>query len=137
LEVSGARNLSISAGWAASSIFVPLVSWVVPYLAVRQLWEGSHDPVSGKDRAPIVLNLWWATWIIGNILGLIFRYMIPREDDIAFMSLEDYLSAMGLPLVVGSAAFTATIISCFCLLTVARQITAAQESLRSTSAFDE
>lgn len=47
LEVSGARNLSISAGWGAGSIFVPLVSWVVPFMAMRQLWEGSHDPVAG------------------------------------------------------------------------------------------
>lgn len=84
----------------------------------------------------MVVNIWWGTWIVGNLLGLILNYSTPREAAIASMSAEEYLSALTLLLFVGSGAALSTIISCFCLLTVAKQVTTAQESLRSTSAFD-
>ena len=137
LELSGARNLTLSAGWGAGSIFVPFVNWVVPYSAMRQLWIGSHDPVAGKYDPPMVINIWWATWIGGNILGTILNYMIPSEASAAYMTPEQYLAAMTPWLITATGGFALTIASCFCLLAIIKQITAAQDSLRSTAAFDE
>ena len=42
----GRRQISYSPGWAVGSFFVPFVNLVVPYRAVRELWQKSEPPSS-------------------------------------------------------------------------------------------
>lgn len=79
-------GVEYSPGWAVGSFFVPLVSLVVPYKAVREVWEKSDPAVrSGDDfmlakpsSAPLVLG-WWLVWIAWNFLSNISWQLV---DDV-------------------------------------------------------
>ncbi len=63
------RDLKYSSGWAVGSFFVPFVSLVVPYRAMKELWNKSV-PDTGtmfSDLSPpAFFPLWWAVWLISN-----------------------------------------------------------------------
>ena len=63
------NTLKYSSGWAVGSFFVPFVSLVIPYRAVKELWNKSV-PNSGNlfsDLGPPgFFPLWWAAWLISN-----------------------------------------------------------------------
>jgi hypothetical protein len=69
-------KVDYSPGWAVGSFFVPFVNLVVPYKAVREVWEKSDPAVrSGDDfmfaqpsPAPLVLG-WWLVWIAWYVLS--------------------------------------------------------------------
>ena len=69
-------GVEYSPGWAVGSFFVPFVNLVVPYRAVREVWEKSDPAVrTGDDfmfaqpsSAPLVLG-WWLAWIASNVLS--------------------------------------------------------------------
>lgn len=66
------NSLKYSSGWAVGSFFVPFVSLVIPYRAVKELWNKSV-PNSGelfRDLGPpAFFPLWWAAWLISNFAG--------------------------------------------------------------------
>jgi Domain of unknown function (DUF4328) len=69
-------RVEYSPGWAVGSFFVPFVNLVVPYKAVREVWEKSDPAVrTGDDfmfaqpsSAPLVLG-WWLAWLASNVLS--------------------------------------------------------------------
>lgn len=70
------REIKYSPGWAVGSFFVPFVSLVVPYRAVKELWRKSQ-PASetftfNELSPPGYFGLWWAFWIISNVAGQIY-----------------------------------------------------------------
>jgi len=64
-------------GWAVGSFFVPFVNLVIPYKAVREVWEKSDPAVrSGEDflfaspsSSPPLLLGWWIAWLASNFLN--------------------------------------------------------------------
>src|SRR5262249_59327981 len=61
-----------SPGWAAGSFFIPIVHLWKPYQAVKEIWRASEPdgtPFWKVNSRPAVFPVWWATWIIGNLLG--------------------------------------------------------------------
>lgn len=65
-----------SPGWAVGSFFLPFANLVIPYKAVREVWEKS-DPAArtGDDSmfappssTPLLLG-WWLSWLASNVLG--------------------------------------------------------------------
>lgn len=71
----GADGLRETPGWAVGSFFFPILNLWVPYQAMRDLWQASHNPRSWKDAGvDAILPEWWTLWIVSNFLGhLSFR----------------------------------------------------------------
>lgn len=65
-------------GWAVGWFFIPLANFVMPYKAVREVWQKSDPAIKTEtDRAftpdassPLLL-LWWLSWIAMNVIGRI------------------------------------------------------------------
>lgn len=76
-------------GWAVGSFFVPFVNLVVPYKAVREIWEKSDPAVrTGDDfmfaspsSAPPLLLGWWIAWVASNIINNIAWRLQARTPD--------------------------------------------------------
>jgi len=74
LSAFGALKLDHSPGWAVGSFFVPFVSWVVPYRAVKEVWQKSVPPEQSRLSEPSPpgwFPIWWLFWLLctwaGNI----------------------------------------------------------------------
>lgn len=137
LHLSGARSVTITPGWAVGWSFIPFANLIMVFNVMREIWVGSHDPVTGKYNPPATIIIWWVTYIAFNITSRISDAMVPRDSDLQFMDPAQYFSAFLPTASIGLISGTFLVVSCFCLLSIVKQITAAQESLRNTSAFDE
>jgi hypothetical protein len=98
-------DIKYSSGWAVGSFFIPFVSLVVPYRAVKELWNKSvphAHRMFGDLSVPGFFPLWWAVWLISNFanqahLRLEFRESITPETSYIFgivTGLIDILSAL-------------------------------------------
>jgi hypothetical protein len=77
LRALGAAGLKYTPGWAVGWWFIPFANVVLPFLTMRELWKAS-DPQSGSTewlarRTTPMLGLWWAGWLIMQILFQIGR----------------------------------------------------------------
>lgn len=74
-----AENIEFSSGWAVGWWFIPFANLVKPFQVVREVWCQS-DPdfdeslgfLPNSYQAPTFMTLWWACWLISNILLQIF-----------------------------------------------------------------
>jgi len=77
------NNIKYSSGWAVGSFFIPFVSLVVPYRAVKELWNKSV-PNSGQMFSdlgpPGFFPLWWAFWLISNFANQTYFRLSWRGD---------------------------------------------------------
>jgi hypothetical protein len=77
------NTLKYSSGWAVGSFFVPFVSLVIPYRAVKELWNKSV-PNSGdlfSDLGPPgFFPLWWAAWLISNFANQTYIRLFWRDE---------------------------------------------------------
>ena len=56
------NQLEYSSGWAVGSFFVPIVSLIIPYRAVREVWRKSvpqQTSMFGALDPPSYFPLWW------------------------------------------------------------------------------
>jgi hypothetical protein len=73
--------LSHTEGWAAGSWFLPFINLYRPYQIMEELYEKTksfldrNKITTTSSLSTATLVLWWALWIISNILGqIVFRY---------------------------------------------------------------
>ena len=62
--------LDHSPGWAVGSFFVPFVNLLIPYRAVREVWQRSEPPDESFLSAPsppAILPIWWGFWLLASI----------------------------------------------------------------------
>lgn len=70
LYAAGYEGLEFTPGWAAGWYFVPVAFWFKPFQAMRELWNASNlGPDGYLAPADPRLVIWWACWVIGNILA--------------------------------------------------------------------
>ena len=68
----GASHLSFTPGWCSGWWFIPFANLVQPYRCMKELWltsetaEGYHWT---RNTPPGFIGIWWACWIVGNILS--------------------------------------------------------------------
>lgn len=105
------RNLSESAGemrfspgWHVASYFVPLVNLVVPFRAMRELWNRSHgEPPELANSSAGAVASWWACWVTATLLlsAAVLRVLIRAFTNVIVMvpPLLD-LATMGLILLL-------------------------------------
>jgi Domain of unknown function (DUF4328) len=74
-------TMSYSASWAVGSFFIPFVNLVVPYRAVKEVWDNSAPNVyMSSPSTPAWFPLWWAFWLLSNLAGNIYFRLSIRED---------------------------------------------------------
>jgi len=112
-----AESLSFTEGWAAGCWFVPFINLVRPYRIMQELYQetdriltlrGLSSPMNLSTR---YLGLWWALWIINNVIGqVVFRTSMKADtmDDLLFSTMAGMAGNIaGIPL----ALITVKIIS--------------------------
>jgi len=100
LRAFGAFSLDHSPGWAVGSFFVPFVNLVVPYRAVKEVWQKSIPPEQlrlGLPSPPGWFLLWWLFWLFaswaGNIsLRLSFNEGVSESASAIASIVADFLS---------------------------------------------
>ena len=75
-----------SPGWAVGYFFIPFINLVVPYRAVKEVWQKSAlpDEVNLDPSPPATFPLWWMFWLLacfsGNIsMRLSFNEKVPES----------------------------------------------------------
>jgi hypothetical protein len=86
----GAKGMEFSPAWAVGWYFVPFANLWKPYQAMKEIWQASVTPErwEHEDRTWL-LPLWWATWIISNIVSNAAFRLALRDDQ----SLEQLIDA--------------------------------------------
>jgi hypothetical protein len=66
------RRLDYSPGWAVGSFFIPFVNLVVPYRAVKEVWQKSGPPdeaLLSEPGPPAWFPIWWLFWLLSSFAG--------------------------------------------------------------------
>jgi hypothetical protein len=66
------HRLNYSQGWAVGSFFVPFANLIVPYRAVKELWQKSGPPdeaLLSEPGPPAYFPVWWLFWLLGSFAG--------------------------------------------------------------------
>ena len=93
-------RLDSSPGWAVGSFFVPFINLVVPYRAVKEVWEKSWPSDEGllsAPAAPATFPLWWTFWLLSVFAGnlstrLYFQGNVPESTQTMVSILASFLS---------------------------------------------
>lgn len=102
-------DLSYEEGWASGAWFVPFLNLVRPYQIMRELYQKTEATISehlnvGRSAKPnmLVVNLWWALWILVNLISQASTRIALRGDDTASFILGTRIailaSVLGIPL---------------------------------------
>jgi len=122
----GARELSMSPGWALGYFFVPILNLWKPKTAMDQLWFASHNPSTWngnqKENSQVV-NKWWGLWLASLALSNIETNYLNKA-----VTVEDYNQAM----LFGIVASICSILSCKSAVALVDKISTLQ-----TEIFDE
>jgi len=66
------RRLKHSPGWAVGSFFIPFLNLVVPYRAVKEVWQESGPPGErhlSATNPPAFFPVWWLFWLLASFAG--------------------------------------------------------------------
>jgi len=77
------NQMQYSSAWAVGSFFVPLASLIIPYRAIKELWQKSvpnYTTMFGDLGPPGFFALWWGFWITSNIADQIYFRLSWREQ---------------------------------------------------------
>jgi len=80
LELDGTPSWPVkhTPGWAVGSFLVPFLNWVRPYQIMKEAWQRSA-PERLTHRHGL-LSLWWAAWLISNLMGQVAWRMSDGSD---------------------------------------------------------
>ncbi|MBB2145504.1 DUF4328 domain-containing protein [Pedobacter sp. LMG 31464] len=99
--------LSLPEGWASGAWFVPIICLYRPYQIMKELFLKSADVLeekTGSYTSPNTskLGVWWALWIISNLIGqFVFRSSLRAEsiDEIMTFTIASIINGIiGIPL---------------------------------------
>jgi len=67
-------TLEYSPGWAVGSFFIPFANLVIPYRAVKELWQKSgprEEALLYEPGTPALFPIWWTFWLLASFAGRI------------------------------------------------------------------
>lgn len=103
-------------GWSIGWFFVPFANFVMPFRAMRELWNLSHrdaDDIHAVSAPQ--LTQWWGFWLGGNILSYIGTRL--NQDSGGFTLI---IAGIGSILLAAAALW---------LRAIVKEVTAAQQSM--------
>ena len=69
LREAGVDELAYSPGWSVGSFFVPLVNFVIPFRAMRQLHNRSHGESEWEANSPVAdVTSWWSCHLAAMVV---------------------------------------------------------------------
>ncbi len=127
-------DLTYSPGWAVGSYFVPFVNLLVPFRAMRELYNYSHGEIPEHAHSTVEdVSTWWLCYLIGLALsfGLVFKGIVDAATNIVF------LTPVWMEFTMMAFSNITLIISVIMLMKVMTAITSAQQSMSYVgSAFE-
>jgi cbb3-type cytochrome oxidase subunit 3 len=106
----GAEDMMVGPGWAVGWFFIPLVQWVMPFIAVRELWKASAAPRDWQlEPASPLIALWWACWLAASICGNI-AFSLGRQEDWDLFVAADVMTTVSTAFFIPAAILLATIV---------------------------
>jgi hypothetical protein len=103
--LSPTRAITYTPTMAVGSFFIPFVNLIIPYRAVRELWQKSGPPDEGllsEPSAPARFPVWWLFWLLASIGGNIamrasFDESVPVDNATAISMVASvlYIAAAG------------------------------------------
>ena len=115
---------TIGPAFAVWSNIIPIVNLFAPFLAVRDIWEGSHQLAQRPTKPPISLALWWLFWLGAFVFQLAASTTLRAAEASMFDAAALFRASLALTL----ASNLSMMLSISNLLSVTR---------RATTAFDE
>lgn len=88
----GVSGFDYSAGWSVGWYFVPFANFVMPFLVMKQIWNGSHVDEDNMDEGNTILTCWWTAWLLFNILHRISGQIESKAESIEIMALASYFT---------------------------------------------
>ena len=76
-------RLNYSAGWTIGSFFVPFANLVIPYRAVKEVWQKSRLPEDAllfETDPPALFPMWWLFWLLASFAGNISMRLSFNEN---------------------------------------------------------
>lgn len=102
------RRLDHSPGWAVGSFFIPFVNLVVPYRAVKEVWQKSgprDEALLAEPTTPAWFPIWWTFWLLSSFAGNISMRMSFNENVSESTSTLVSIIASGLSIVAAIFAY--------------------------------
>ena len=102
------RRLDHSPGWAVGSFFVPFVNLVVPYRAVKEVWQKSgprDEALLAEPGTPAWFPIWWTFWLLSSWAGNISMRMSFNENVSESTSTLVSIIASGLSIIAAVFAY--------------------------------
>lgn len=66
----GKKELKVSPGWSVGWYFIPVASLVMPYRSLKETFKASFNSEDWQNtKVPYDFPIWWATFLIGNVLS--------------------------------------------------------------------
>ncbi len=61
-------RLEYTASWAIGGFFIPFANLIVPYRAIREVWQKSATPDEslGNPSPPAWFTIWWVFWLLAS-----------------------------------------------------------------------
>lgn len=123
-----AHDMTVSPPWAIGWYFVPLANLLMPFRALREIWQVSTQPLAWRSvETPGLLRWWWGLWLVTSFLGNVsFRLTLRANTnaEVLYADIVDaVLCALSVPL---DLVFIA----------IVRQLTARQKDALEGGVFD-
>ncbi len=92
-------------GWAAGAWFVPILNWFRPYRIMAEINRKAYNllenkGISERKNNQTLIGIWWALWVVGNILNQIaFRFPSDTLEDLQTSTyIENITYLMDIPM---------------------------------------
>jgi Domain of unknown function (DUF4328) len=97
-----------SKGWAVGSFFIPFVNLVVPYRAVKEVWQKSGPPdeaLLSEPGPPATFPVWWTFWLLASFAGNISMRLAFNDNVPESTATMVSIVASGLSIVAAGFAY--------------------------------
>jgi len=86
----GVEGLNISPGWSVGWYFIPFANLVMPYRSLKETFKASFNSEEWQNiRVPYDFPIWWATFLIGNVLSNVsFRMEVAIGETYTYQALN-------------------------------------------------
>jgi|JI10StandDraft_1071094.scaffolds.fasta_scaffold159079_3 hypothetical protein len=101
----------ITPGWAVGWFAVPLANYFMPYKAMKQCWQSSHDPTGDiEGQVPSLFGWWWTAWVLASLTGNVVMRLHAKAETISELRTAYTVELVTAPFTLVSAVFFARVI---------------------------